>query len=156
MMTRCYNKKSACYAQYGGRGIKVCRRWWRYENFLCDMGRMPTPEHSLDRIDNTKGYNPKNCRWATRSEQSLNRRDRRLYEGKPLIVWSRETGLDVRLIWERLTRGWKRPRLFAPPQRQLAACHRGHPFRAGNVRWEGKRRRCLTCKREYDRRRRVA
>lgn len=60
--------------QYHGRGIKVCSRWASYQNFLADMGRKPSPKHSLDRINNDGNYAPDNCRWATASEQSKNRR----------------------------------------------------------------------------------
>jgi hypothetical protein len=76
MLTRCTNERQKCWKDYGGRGIKVCYRWANsYDNFLADMGRKPTPQHSLDRYPNNDGdYEPANCRWATRKEQNSNTR----------------------------------------------------------------------------------
>lgn len=62
------------YGTYGARGIKVCKRWDKFENFLKDMGKRPSKKHSLDRINNAKGYYPSNCRWATYTEQNSNMR----------------------------------------------------------------------------------
>lgn len=73
LRTRCRNPHNHAYARYGGRGIRVCDRWMVYENFLADMGRKPSPRHSIDRIDNDGNYEPGNCRWATSSQQNLNR-----------------------------------------------------------------------------------
>src|SRR5215210_7372804 len=74
MHTRCRNPKFRYFKDYGGRGITVCERWKRLENFYADMGPRPTPTHSIDRIDVNGNYEPSNCRWATPTQQVLNRR----------------------------------------------------------------------------------
>lgn len=73
MLDRCRNPKSKSWPNYGAKGVAVCERWLRFEEFICDMGRRPHPEMSLDRIDNAGNYEPKNCRWATEIEQQRNR-----------------------------------------------------------------------------------
>jgi len=75
MRKRCNYEKHPRYKHYGGRGIKVCDRWQNsFENFLADMGAAPDNTHSIDRIDNNKGYSPDNCRWLPKKLQSANRR----------------------------------------------------------------------------------
>ena len=73
MRKRCLNPNASNYARYGGRGIEVCERWSRYQNFLADMGESPDGR-SIDRINNDGNYEPGNCRWATASEQRRNQR----------------------------------------------------------------------------------
>lgn len=73
MLLRCKNPISKAYKNYGGRGIKICDRWLKFEHFLADMG--PRPEgRTLDRVNVNGNYEPNNCRWATRKEQAMNTR----------------------------------------------------------------------------------
>lgn len=77
MKNRCYNPNVSEYPNYGGRGIKVCERWHKFENFYADMKDKPI-NRTLDRINNNGNYEPGNCRWSTNSEQQQNRRVTRL------------------------------------------------------------------------------
>lgn len=74
MLQRCYNASPKIYPYYQGRGIIVCESWHTFENFFADMGHPPSIAHSLDRINNNGNYEPDNCRWATKREQSMNTR----------------------------------------------------------------------------------
>jgi hypothetical protein len=73
MMNRCRNPNADDWSHYGGRGITVCQAWLEYTNFLRDMGRKPTPKHTLERKNNNGNYNKRNCYWATRQQQARNR-----------------------------------------------------------------------------------
>jgi hypothetical protein len=77
MRGRCNNPNGLHFADYGGRGIKVCERWTNFENFYADMGSRPSKLHSIDRINNNGCYEPSNCQWATQVQQTNNRRPRR-------------------------------------------------------------------------------
>lgn len=83
MMARCYNENLANYKYYGARGIKVCKRWHDYKNFMADMGERPSNKYSLDRINSNADYKPSNCKWSTRSEQQKNKTTTRIFtDGK--------------------------------------------------------------------------
>lgn len=113
MRQRCYNKNLKGHRHYGGRGIRVCKRWRGedgFANFMEDMGPRPSAKHSLDRIDNDGNYTPKNCRWATRRQQQNNRRTNHFltYKGvtKSVSQWSRATGISKNTILMRVRAGW--------------------------------------------------
>lgn len=110
MKERCHNPRKASYARYGAIGITVCRRWRNsFEAFYADMGPRP-PAHTLERVDNSLGYSPKNCRWATWDDQYRNRRQTVWleYDGRRQCRkdWATEFGIDEATLAQRLQRGW--------------------------------------------------
>ena len=120
MVSRCYYPSNVMYGYYGARGILVCAEWRHdYPAFLASVGRRPTARHSLDRIDNSKGYSPENVRWATPSEQQQNRRSTHwvAVNGENICVaeLSRRTGLPRRTITDRIERGWSIDRAISEP-----------------------------------------
>ncbi len=110
MKRRCLNPTSPSWPKYGGRGITVCERWHKFENFFSDMGMPTTDNHSLDRIDNGGNYEPRNCRWATPKEQSRNSRINTVITIKGvshcLQEWAEIYGHSKSLISSRIYRGW--------------------------------------------------
>lgn len=103
MRERCCKPTHPSYASYGGRGITVCARWDESENFLADMGPRPTPQHSLERLDNNKGYSPDNCVWADKKQQRRNQRTRTVTsEQVEQIRALRSRGLEYAEIGERV------------------------------------------------------
>ena len=114
MKNRCHNPKCNRYANYGGKGVKICERWLGengFKNFVADMGLKPTSGHSIDRFPNHSGnYEPENCRWATRVEQQNNRDDNRIltHNGESLTAsqWAKKLGFKHSLIHNRIKIGW--------------------------------------------------
>lgn len=109
MIQRCNNPASSSYHRYGGRGITVCERWITFDNFLKDMGKRPSPKHSLDRIQNNLGYFPGNCRWATHLEQCRNRSDNLVveYAGQQMCLMEacERAGVSHSTAYGRIIRG---------------------------------------------------
>ena len=119
MIRRCIDPKQSSYKNYGARGITVCDRWRQsFVAFLEDVGRRPYPKATIDRIDNDRGYEPGNVRWASRIEQMRNCRTSRLitFQGRTetVLQWSVITGIPYKTIYNRLNKG-------LPPEEALKA-----------------------------------
>lgn len=109
LRNRCNNPRDKNYRRYGGRGIRVCERWSDFRAFLADMGRRPSADHQIDRIDNNGPYSPENCRWATRQQNQRNRACNRLltYNGLTLCLaeWAERIGTTAEALAARLRKG---------------------------------------------------
>jgi hypothetical protein len=123
---RCFNENHPAYHSYGGRGITVCERWRDangFANFLADMGRRPSPKHSIDRKNNDGNYEPDNCRWATSKEQCNNNRRNIRYEidgvVKTLKQWAETFDVPYKLLWKRTRKlGWNiKTAIETPPDK---------------------------------------
>jgi len=126
MRRRCRTPSNGGFSTHGARGIAVCERWESFEAFLADMGPRPSAGHSVDRIDGTKGYEPGNCRWATRSEQNRNTRRNHRFDvgGESITLTDLATrcGLRWDTLLRRIERGWDLHRAMTTPVD--AACSR--------------------------------
>lgn len=119
MKQRCYNSNDKRFPDWGGRGIIVCDRWRKsFENFIKDMGRKPTPYHSLDRYpDNNGNYEPLNCRWGTDEQQRRGKRNNVYFEfnGKKMVVadWAKYFKVNNSTLQEHIKRGKRFEDIYA-------------------------------------------
>jgi len=169
MNRRCTYEKSTGWENYGGRGIRVCERWKNsFEAFLEDMGPKPTPKHTLDRHPDKNGnYEPNNCRWATRREQSLNTRRTLIIDvaGVPVLanLVGETLGFKARTIANRAKNGRPIEEVlsakhlkgynFQPEELEKAWAHNrgkthcphGHEYTPENTYINSGRRHCRIC-----------
>jgi hypothetical protein len=129
MKRRCSRSKDKRFADYGGRGITVCARWQEsFEAFCSDMGPRPAG-CTLERIDNSKSYEPGNCRWATRGDQQSNMRSNHVvvHGGESLTVsqWAQRLGVKRTVLYNRLCRGWSVERALGEDVRARQAGDEG-------------------------------
>ncbi len=120
MKQRCLNPKNKKYSLYGGRGIKVCEKWLRFEGFYEDMGERPKGRYSLERINGNGNYEPSNCKWATYSEQARNTTQNHYltYDGKTLLIveWAERLGWDPSVIRSRINYRWTVEEILTTPK----------------------------------------
>ena len=118
MKQRCFDEKCKAYKNYGGRGITVCNRWLTFDYFLKDMVHSYSRDLTIERINVNGNYEPSNCKWVSKTDQSNNRRSNVnvTYNGKTqnLMLWSKELKLSVTTLYQRVKRGWNVEDLFNP------------------------------------------
>lgn len=125
MLSRCYNPNDKRFKDYGGRGIEVCDRWRiSLAAFLEDMGRRPSPRHSLDRRNNDGPYSPDNCRWAIPHQQMTNRRCTRVVRYRnadvPLATLAKRFDIPANTLRARILSGWSVDEAVSLPVRPKA------------------------------------
>lgn len=105
--SRCNDINDKRYKDYGQKGITVCQKWLKFENFLKDMDERPLG-HTIDRKNNNKGYYKRNCRWATPKQQQRNRQNNKIIthnnKTQLLVEWSEETGISYDTLYARIYR----------------------------------------------------
>lgn len=121
MMQRCHDPKSRNYRYYGGAGVKVCDAWFDFAAFRSDMGECPDKAMTLDRIDNSRGYEPGNCRWLTQADQNRNRPAHAVlltHEGvtRSVTEWAAVAGLTANTLRMRLRLGWGVEKALTTPK----------------------------------------
>lgn len=123
ILARTLNPNNKSYIHYGGRGITVCEQWKKFENFYSDMGKKPSPSHSIDRIDVNGNYEPSNCRWVRPIEQQNNRRNNCnvfcFGETKTKAQWAKHVGIDRTTIDSRIRMGWTIEQALTKTPRKL-------------------------------------
>lgn len=115
MIQRCTNPATPGFKNWGGRGIDICVRWRNsYSVFLADMGRRPSPVHTLERRNNAAGYDPENCYWATMTEQQRNKRSNHLLTFNNITqcisAWADQLNMPYHRLHSRIKRGWSAER----------------------------------------------
>ncbi len=127
MKGRCLNSKNKKYKNYGGRGIGICKRWLKFENFFEDMGKKPSAEYSIGRIDNDGDYKPSNCRWETPFQQSNNKTNSIIIkfkeESKSLSQWAILLGIRRATLFSRIEDGWSAEDAISKPVRKKKTKH---------------------------------
>lgn len=123
MRDRCRNPNSPKFKDYGGRGITVCDEWDSFRRFFADVGAKPSPAHSIERVDNARGYSPDNVIWALPRDQSRNKRNniRLTFRGETLVLtdWAKRIGLCKRTLSWRIRVGWGVERALTTPPLRL-------------------------------------
>lgn len=118
MIQRCHNPNNAAYQYYGGRGITVCDRWMKFSNFITDMGSRPIG-YTLERRNNSLGYYPENCGWASRDENNRNKRNNiwLTLDGVTMTAkdWSKRSPVTYRAFVKRIRRGWDLRKALTTP-----------------------------------------
>ena len=117
---RCLNPNNPAFHNYGARGISMDPAWaGSFLAFLRAVGEPPTPAHTLERLDNSRGYEPGNVQWATRREQANNQRKNRLVTAggrtMTLAAWAREIGMAPSALHYRMTQGWTDSQIVLTP-----------------------------------------
>ena len=121
MVKRCYNSNNKAFKNYGGRGIKICNEWRKsFSAFYDYVGQRPTLKHTIERIDNNRGYFPGNVKWATRKEQNNNRRSNHniTFEGRTmnLTQWAKTLSINRLTLSSRIViQGWSTEKAFCSP-----------------------------------------
>ena len=122
MLQRCEDSSTVHYANYGGRGIKVCEEWhdfWNFVKWSDSIGGRPKG-YTLDRIDTNGNYEPDNCRWADWHTQSTNKNSNIILShngiSKTLSEWAKELKLSDQAMYNRYKRGWNEDDMFLPNQ----------------------------------------
>lgn len=116
---RCFNANHSSYYNYGARGITMCDEWrYSYQAFSDYVGEPPSAKHTIERLDNSRGYEPGNVKWATRKEQNRNTRVSRMvtFNGQTMCIgaWSEQTGISYDKLWWRIVKaGWPLERAFS-------------------------------------------
>lgn len=119
MMARCYNKRATNFKYYGAKGILVCEQWHDYREFLRNMGECPSPDMTVERVDNELSYTPDNCIWMSKANQNKHRSHcvQLTHDGRTrnLTDWAKEVGISANSLAMRIRLGWDTERALMQP-----------------------------------------